>query len=256
MVANYTTGLKFDITFSEHLGELWCNSPWYLQAFGAGYRNFGSLGIAIYRLLLIKQNTWIKDKIGLTKLLWIIITVSLVLSTLFAIGFGMGNGPASRKQVTWNFCTGKSENFREVEHDYSLLTGQAAMESEFLPKMAIMLSLASVVIELGCYLLFFRHLNGHDERMLKKKIISTGEGQRRRRENAITFLGQFYGFGVEILVYCGMMYTMGEKTDISFRLGLVLCFWIEFGVLSIVEVMTSNQLKQYLPHNRFYQNQH
>ena len=252
MVANYTVGLQFDITFSEHFGEFWCNLPWHLQAFGGGFRNFGSLGIAIYRLLLIKRNYWVKEKIGLMKLLWIILTASLFLSSLFAIGFGIGNGPASRKQVTWNFCTGTSEKFREVEHNYSLLTGHAAIESELLSRMAIMMSLASVGFELGCYVLFFRHLNCHDKGMLKKKIISMGEAQRRQRQNAISFLGQFYGFIVEVLVYCVLMYTMQEKTDVSLRLGLVLCFWIEFGILSVVEVMTSSKLKQYLPHNRYH----
>lgn len=247
MVINYTVGLYFNFTVSEHLGEAWCNLPWYVQAFGAGYRNFGSLGIAIIRLLLIKRNNWIKDKLDVMKS--IVLAASLILSAMFAVGFGMGNGPASRKQVTWNFCTGKSENFREIEHNYSLLTGEAADESEFLSEMALIVSLISVGLELTCYIMFFRHLNDHDEGMLKKKILSTGEVKRRRRQNAITFLGQFYGFGVEMLVYSGLIYTMREKASINYRLGLVVGFWIEFGLLSGVEVMTSTNLKHYLPHN-------
>ena len=133
MVINYTVGLYFDLTFADHFGEDWCNVPWYIQAYGAGYRNFGSLGIAVFRLLLIKCNDWVKYKLGLRQLLCLVIASTIALSTLFAIGFGMGNGPSSRKQVTWNFCVGKSEVFREVETDYLLLTGQTSNESEVIP---------------------------------------------------------------------------------------------------------------------------
>ena len=249
MVAYYTIGLYFNITFSEHLDVVWCNIPWYAQAFGVGYRNFGSLGIAIFRLLLIKRNAWIKDKIGLMKLLSIILTISLTLSTICTIGFGMGNGPASRKQVTWNFCIGKSENFREVEHNYSLLTGKVENESEFIPEMVMVVSLLTVAIELACYVLFFEHLDDHDKAMLKKKVLQIGEVKRRRCRNAITFVGQFYGFAIEMMVFSGMIYTFRETSIISHRLGIVLFFWVEFGIVSIVEVMTSNNLRQYLPHN-------
>jgi hypothetical protein len=249
MVAYFTMGLYFNITYSEHLGVSWCNIPWYVGVFGVGYRNFGSLRIAIFRLLLIKRNAWIKDKIGLMTLLSIILTISLILSTICTIGVGMGNGPASRKQATWNFCIGKSEVFREIEHNYSLLTGEVEGEYEFIPDMVVVVCLVAAATELSCYVMFFQHLDDHDKAMLKKKVLKIGGVKRRRRENAITFVGQFYGFGIEMMVYSAMIYTSREKTSVIYRLGVVLCFWIEFGIVSIVEVMTSNSLSQYLPHN-------
>ena len=252
MIAHLTIGLHFNVTFSEYFGEDWCSVLWYIQAYGAGFRNFGSLGIATFRLLLIKHNTWVKYKVGVVNLLRIVLVWTFISSALFAVGFGMGNGHVSRKQVAWNFCTGKSEQFREVEHNYSLLTNHVTSESEVLPKMALFASLASVVVELACYILFFRHLNLHDKGMLKKKVLTIGEVQKRRRQNAITFFGQFYGFCVEWLVYCGMIYTLKVDTDISYRLGLVLGYWIEFGLVSVVEITTSKCLKQYLPHNYFH----
>ena len=248
MVANYSAGLYFDITFSDHLGVNWCNIPWYTQAYGAGYRNFGSLGIAIFRLLLIKNNNWVKYKFGLQRLLLSVVACSIILSSLFAIGFGTGNGPASRKQVTWNFCTGRSEVFREIENQYRILTGTASNESEVVAEIAVVFSLISAGLELVCYILFFQHLDKHDREMLKKKVLSTGEAKRRRNRNAISFMGQFYGFGVEIILYFGMLFTLRETSNIGYRLGLVLCFWIEFGIVSVVEVMSSNHLLNYLPH--------
>ena len=249
MVTYYTTGLFFNITVSEHVDETWCNIPWYVQAFALGYRNFGSLGIAIFRLLLIKCNTWIKDKIGLKKLLLIILAASLILTTLCSIGFGMGNGPASHKQVTWNFCIGTSEKLREAAHNYSLLTGIVEPEYEFISEISVLVSLGAVAIELACYLAFFQHLASHDNSMLKKKVLNTGQVKSRRRENAITFLGQFYGFGVEVLLYVSLMYTLREKESIGYRVAIVVGVWLEFAIISIVEVMTSNNLREYLPHN-------
>ena len=67
------------------------------------------------------------------------------------------------------FTTGTTENFREVENNYFLLTGTALPESELISKMVVAISLASVLAELICYVMFFQHLNGHDKAMLKKK---------------------------------------------------------------------------------------
>jgi len=163
----------------------------------------------------MKRNAWLKDKIGQMKFLSIVLTSSLIPSTVCTIGFGIGNGPASRKQEIWNFCIGKSDDFREVEHNYALLTGEVESESEFIPEMVLVISLVAVAIELCCYMLFFQHLDEHDKAMLKKKVLKVREVKRRKRENAITFLGQFYGFGIEMMVYCGMIYTFKQKSSFN-----------------------------------------
>ena len=140
---------------------------------------------------------------------------------------------------------------RKILHKYSLLTEQVLPESEFVPRAVIVASLASVIIELICYLIFFGHLYYHNEGLLSRKVLTMDQVRKRRRKNAITFLGQFYGFIVECLLYFGMMYTLKEGSQVIYRLGLVLCFWIEFGIVSIVEVLTSKFLGAHLPHNRF-----
>ena len=55
----YCVGLVGDIKFSDHLDEIWCNLTWYAAIYGGAYRTFGSLGMAVYRLLLIKRNNWV-----------------------------------------------------------------------------------------------------------------------------------------------------------------------------------------------------
>jgi uncharacterized membrane protein len=251
VVTFYVTGLFLNITYSETLGEFWCNVPWYAQVVGSVYRNFSCLGMAIFRLLLIKYNFWVKDTIGLKNLLGLTLMLSVTITVVLSIGFGMGNGPASRRQVIWNFCTGDSLEFRDIQHYYSLLTGSVVPESEVMPIVGISISLLSVVAELLCYVLFFAHLYTKDKGLLAKKLLPTHEIKRRYRKNAITFIGQFYGFVAAFVLYFGLIITLQEGSDITLRLWIVVGLPIEFGIVSVVEVMTSECLVQYLPHNHF-----
>ena len=249
MTAYYTIGLIFNLTYSEIFGEAWCNIPWYACGFSIAYHNFGSFGVAILRLFYIKFPYQVKDNVRRMKLMFAILISCIAITTLVAIAFGIGNGPASRKQVIWNFCTGTPEALREVVHNYSLLTGTTTAQYEFGPKLIIVIALAAAVGEFICYLLFFHHLYHHNERM--RKVLRVGEVKKRHRRNAITFLAQFYGFVVECAINAGFIYTIRESSDISFRLMLVICISAEFGLLSVVEVLTSDGLRRNLPHNRF-----
>ena len=247
----YCVGLVGDITFSDHLDEIWCNLPWYAGIYGGAYRAFGSLGMAVYRLILIKRNNWVIT-IGKKTLCFIVLLFSLMMSIACTVGFGLGNGPASRKQVTWNWCVGRNENFREILHGYSLITGAIEHESESLAKYSLLTTLFGAVAELCCYLLFFSHLHANDKGLFTRKIIQEVEYKRRRQVNCITFSGQFYGFIVECTTYIGMLTTLKKNSNISFRLLLAICFWVEFGIVSVVEVMTSQHLRRNLPHNRYH----
>ena len=249
LTAVYGIGLTFDITFADPFGETWCHLPYYAGQIGAAYRTMGSLGIAIFRLLYIKCNFWLKEKFGIWNLFSIILTVSVFMTIGTAFGFATGNGPASRKQVFWNWCIGSSEEVREVEHNYSILTGNVSHQSDLLAKVSLLLVLAAVLAELGCYLALFSTLYTHDTGMLRKNILSVDVIKRRRQKNAVTFLGQFYGFIVEGITYVALMFTLQKDSNLLQRIAIVVGFWVEFGFASMVEVMTSQSLRQYLPHN-------
>ena len=244
-------GLLGDITYDDYLGENWCNLTWYVGIYGGAYRTFGSLGMAVYRLLLIKRNNWVVS-IGKKTLSVMVLILSFIMSIGVTVGFGTGNGPASRKQVTWNWCVGRNENFREILHEYSLISGTIAPESETLAKVSLQITILGVIAELFCYLMFYWHLYTNDKSLYTREIIKEVEYKRRRQFNCITFSGQFYGFIVECITFFGLYSTLKESSDISFRLLLGICFWVEFGIVSIVEVMTSQNLRQYLPHNHYH----
>ena len=250
VVSLVIVGLVFDITFSAYIDEVWCSLPWYAGIFGGAYRTFGSLGIAIYRLLLIKRNDWVEN-IGKKRLVLIVAILGIVLSAGMTIGFGTGNGPGSRKQVTWNWMVGRNEKFREIEHEYSLITGTVAPDREYLAQLCLLGPLLGVVAEFCCYMIFFKHLHSHDKGLFNRKVLREDEFKRRKQINCMTFSGQFYGFIIECFTYIGLMYTFQKGSDITFRLVITISVWIEFGIVSVVEVLTSQNLKAHLPRIQF-----
>ena len=175
-----------------------------------------------------------------------------MVNTLVCIGYGLGNGPASRKQVIWNFCTGSSEAIRKSVYDYSFALGLVKGESDLISRLSLSIPAFGVLAEFACYLLFFHHMYSHNEGMVTKKILPALEVRKRHRKNAITFLGQFYCFLVECAITIGFFYTMQDTVKVGNRLFVLVGVWIEFGILSVIEVMTSSNLKRNLLHNRFF----
>ena len=163
----------------------------------------------------------------------------------------MGNGPASRRQVTWNWCIGSSEELRKIEHSYKMLVGAAEYESETISLMSVSATILAIVLELSCYLIFFGHLYFPDKSMLTKKLLRPDEVARHQR-NSMTFFGQYYGFTAETIIAFSYLYTYKLDAHINARLAVALGSWIEFGLVSVVEIMTSQNLRRHLPHNRLF----
>ena len=252
MVTTFAIGISFDITFSEYFGEFWCNVPWYAVSFGIAQRPFGGLGIAIIRIFYIKSPYMIKKAVNTTKLAVISLVISVGISTIIVIICGMGNGPLSRKQIIWNFCTGKSENYREMVHNYSLIRGIVNPLGEEAIRICVLIGKAAVVGELICYVLFFQHLYSHDENMLTSKALSVRQVKKRHQQNAISFIGQFYTFLVKLTNGVFLMYTMNETSHTGWRMIFHIYIRLQFSIYSVVEVMTSQQLKDKLPHKIYF----
>ena len=102
-------------------------------------------------------------------MLYLTLSLSFTIPTGLILGFATGNGPASRKQAGWNLCIGKSEELRNVLHEYSILRGTTIPEAEHVPKIMVLIALLFVVAELVCYVVFFGHYYLHDREMLKEK---------------------------------------------------------------------------------------
>ena len=243
-------GMSFDITYSEYVGELVCELIWYSTIYSGAYRTFGSLGIAIYRVLLLKANYWIQ-KYDQKKVIAAVLICSIAVTTFVTIGFGTGNGPGSRKRVVWNWCKGKNEELIQVVQNYALIRGTISNESEEPAKLCLFATLLGCFAELGCYLIFFGYLYSHDKGLFGRKVLKETEFLRRRRKNCMSFMVQFYGFIVECLIIIGMGLGMSQGSNIAARVVVTFGVWMEFGINALVQVMSSQILKEHLPHNRY-----
>ena len=121
-----------------------------------------------------------------------------------------------------------------------------------LAKICLLGALLGCIVELCCYLIFFGHLYFHDRSMVKRKVFKEAEFKRRRNINAMSFMGQFYGFVVECITYIGFMLTMEEGSNIKNRIAIAIGFWVEFGINSVVEVSVSQNLRECLPHILYF----
>ena len=253
MTTFYVVGVAFNITFAHYFGENWCNIPFHASTMGVANRICGSVAIAILRMFYVKFPYKVKDDLFKKRMTIGILTTGIVSIILSGIGFGVGNGPASRKQVLWNFCVGQSEKFREVAHNYALAIGTIKPISDTIPATLTILSLGWIFVELLCYIVLFKHLYSHNEELLRKKTLPVGEIKQRHMQNATSFVGQFYGFVVKTVLTSGVMFTMMTESEVTFiRMVIVVFVWVEFGIISIVEVMTSQNLRKNLPHNRYH----
>ena len=73
------------------------------------------------------------------------------------------------------------------------------------------------------------------------------ELQRRHRKNVISFTGQFYAFCVKFLaLFITIFAIIQGKTHLTMRALAMVTKFTEFGMQSIVEVMTSTALRNEL----------
>ena len=244
-------GISFDITYSDYVGEFACEVLWYSVMYCGTYKTFGSLGIAVYRVLLLKATYWIR-RFDQRRVAAVLLVSSVGITTALTIGLGTGNGPASRKRVLWNWCKGKNKDVRQVLENYALIGETISEESELLAKMTVWGTLLGTIAELCCYLVIFSHLYSHDKGLFGRKVLKETEFLRRRQKNCMSFMVQFYGFIVECFILIGYGLGMNQDSDITIRVVITFSYWMEFGINAVVQVTLSDTLKEHLPHNRYF----
>ena len=145
--------------------------------------------------------------------------------------------------------TGLSPKQTELLIDYRIATGEKLLLTTFFQKISIMATLITQFSELSIYIYFsawrYKQENGNIAKLLGPTIT-----RRRNANNVITFSGQFYGFVVEAMVVGALMLLNHvERFNLSpsfshflMSIGFIIYF-LNFGVLSAVEVLTSPALQ-------------
>ena len=218
-----------------------CHITQYIGVYGIAYLSIGSLGISIYRVLYMIHEVWVKDVIGERALLIIVWSLSIGISGLITIMFNMGS---SSHRFQMNMCKGISGTYAQILMDYQTQQGFPPLPSTYLQMGAIASCLVCQTIELNIYIWFFcyryKHDNGNISKILTEDVIRS-----RNKKNIGTFLGQFYGFIMEysFLFVLFLLTIFDDVENNHTKATLVMIKFVDFGLLSAVDVMTSPSLR-------------
>ena len=103
---NLALQLSLDVSLGDFLGEPYCQTEYFIIKFGMLYLSTGSFCLAVYRLLYIKYDNWVKYGIGERWLLGILGFGGLLITFLFG---ALSQIETHAKRVTYNSCMGTSQ---------------------------------------------------------------------------------------------------------------------------------------------------
>ena len=221
-----------------------CHVMMVVASYGVAYLSVGSLGIAIYRVMYIRQEYFVKYVIGEKALLSIVLFLSNVLTGLITTLYLIENH-GDRPGI--NMCTGLSATQTQIMIEYRMSAEDQLLGTKYQESMAIFLCIGTQTIEFGIYIWFFyyryKNDNGKIAQLLSQKAIGN-----RNLKNAVTFLGQFYGFVIEysfLISFLVLLQHADEHTQ-HFRALFSMVKFFDFGVLSALEVLTSPGIRGYM----------
>jgi hypothetical protein len=215
-----------------------------IGVYGIIYLSVGSLGIAIYRVLYIKLEYWVKYVVGeslLLGMIWIMsITSCGVLVFLFTF-------ETTSHRTQMNMCTGLSITDTQIFIDYDLSRGEEMLTTTTLQRSVTTTCILMQTIEFTIYIWFFSHRYRNDNGNIKK-LLTQDVIHERNIKNVSTFLGQFYAFIMEYAFLTSLllfMYFADEYTT-QIKALMVMIKIMDFGLLSAVEVLSSPGLRSFM----------
>ena len=227
------------------VGDDVCWAMVVIGVYGIVYLSVGSFGIAIYRTLYIKCEYWVKYVVGEKMLLMMILVLSIGMSGIICLLYMIeDNG----HRTGYNMCTGLSVSKAELFMEYGHSRGDEPITTTYLGNLANLICITFQLIEFAIYLwvFYFRYKkdNGNIAKLIRQEDV-----QQRNAKNAGTFLGQFYGFMVEYSFLAGFLFIHIFYAEVDYQhiRGLfVMAKFMDFGLLSVIEVYSSPILKNFM----------
>ena len=149
---------------------------------------------------------------------------------------------------------GHSTTQAQVLIDYMISKGEHLLTSTHFQKIALGILIAYQFSELLIYIwvfyIRFKNDNGNIKKALTEDVIKA-----RNVKNATNFLGQFYGFMTEyIFVVAIFLIILFEgRNSSNFKGYAITAKFMDFGLLSAVEVLTSPSLRGFMKREvRYY----
>ena len=229
---------------ADVMGNHFCQITYIIALYGLAYLIVGSFGISLYRVIYIKREKWIKQGVGEKRLLGIVIAFNLTFSGILVILFNL---ETIKERAFVNTCLGLSTLDVQIMIDYDLSRGTEILTTTVLRKIALIVCMGIQVIELGIFIWFFYTRYKKDNGRIKK-LLTQENIKDRNIKNVTTFVGQFYGFVVECaFVLITLICTHLGNDDYNHLQAFVSFIkFIDFGLLSAVEVYSSPALRKFM----------
>ena len=225
-------------------GPSYCLPMAIIGEFGIFYLAVGSFGTSLFRIMYIRVEDIVKYRIGETNLLCFIGLFRIGTCSLITFLHMLEE---SSRRVAKNSCNGMSPDQAQIFLDYQTSNGEVLAPTTIYQKLALIFTMTFQVSEFIIYLYFFLWRYKHDNGNIKE-LLDPRETKRRNTNNVTTFLGQFYGFVVE-LSFIGVIFLLTHVPS-SFahfvKSIAIISHFLNFGILSAVEVITSPSLRQFM----------
>ena len=230
--------------FLKILCPNFCQITYIIALYGLAYLSVGSFGISLYRVLYMKREQWIKQVVGEKRLLGIVLAFSLTFSGIVVALFNL---ETIKERAFVNMCFGLSTLDAQIMIDYDMSRGSEILTTTVLRKIALIIGIGVQLTELGIFIWFFYTRYKKDNGRIKK-LLTQENIKDRNIKNVTTFVGQFYGFVVECaFVLITLICTHLGNDDYNHLQAFVsFAKFIDFGLLSVVEVYSSPTLRRFM----------
>ena len=227
----------------DSTGKFFCVLFKITIAFEHYYSCTGSLGIAIFRMMYIQFDTLIKDIIGASNLLKIILFGGLGLTGLFVYTLFLND----YEHLLMEHCHMPANLYLlRILDEYEQGKGELSIYGYFIyPRIAIGgIMLCMTMAELVMYIIFFRFIYLHDNNEKLRALLGPQVIRKRNKTNAITFFGQFCSFVFEVSTW--ILFTLAMmvgKGSVLLLAIFSILRTISFTCMTIIEIMTSSSLR-------------
>ena len=216
----------------------------FIVSFGLAHRVVDGLGISIYRLFCIKNSLIVKGLVQERKLFLAINYGGPLISTALTLIFNNGG---SSEYVVENLCTGKSRFINEIVLEYLASEGLEIETTMTCKTFVASVLVGMTLLELTCYLMIFHHCYKNDNGPIKN-LLMKDETRKRNQRNAITLVGQIYGFVIEFSFMVGALVLTFESNMVVKEIGGVAAM-PGYVIRSAVLVLTSEPIRKSILRN-------
>ena len=233
------------------LGYAACRIRNYYYSFAIAYACIGSLGLASFRLLCIKNGHFVKDVVGEK-----VLANSIL---FFGIGLSVWVNVLPRileknwSHLEWEPCFNAPQLHHALEFldDYDLSIGGSSSLTDWRRSYSrnVVLYQLITITELCLYISFFHHMYKHDNCTRLARLLEPAIIHQRNKMNAISFFGQFCSFVMEfignvlVIIAIAKSAPTGDNAEQDWYMYASLCYPATFAAISFIEVITSSVLR-------------